>query len=297
VSASELTRWWVATLASLVTMIALTRSAHADDPPVPLRAAHLYWEDPAQTRLSLSVSFRDVVDSQIQAKLVRGLPTNIVLSAVVLRAGTTVVVGSTVQSCRITWHVWDEAFRVETALPGSPTQPSWTTTIEGVLRRCGEARHLYVPTSEHISATAALVVKARILVNPVDEELLKKITRWVNRPTSSGTTGPGDALFGAFTGLFLQRIGEAERILAFATAPLIVERMPLPPTIQRPSATSEHPSEDRSLARRVRSTDTGVPSPPNQASTPRRAHTSQHVVPGALSDRRSYREKREHAWR
>jgi hypothetical protein len=227
VSVADVMRWWFVGGVVLLTLLGQARSAYAEEPVVPLRAAHLYWEgDPAQSRLSLSVAFRDVVDARIRAKLNRGLPTTIVLSAAVFRPGSTVAIGSTVQSCRITWHVWEEAYYVELARPGSPTQPSWTTTIEGVLRRCAVAEQLPVPTSERIASTSILLVRARVLVNPIDDELLKKITRWVNRPTGSGTSAPGDALFGAFTGLFLQRFGEAERILAFATAPLVLERLP-----------------------------------------------------------------------
>jgi hypothetical protein len=39
------------------------------------------------------------------------------------------------------------------------------------------------------------------------------------RPSSTGTAAPGDALFSTFTGLFLQRIGDAERDQKFVTRP------------------------------------------------------------------------------
>jgi hypothetical protein len=54
-------------------------------------------------------------------------------------------------------------------------------------------------------------------VNPISPEVLKKIQRWVMRPASTGTAAPGDALFSTFTGLFLQRVGDAEREVKFVT--------------------------------------------------------------------------------
>ena len=74
-----------------------------------------------------------------------------------------------------------------------------------------------------------LIAAGRIQVNPVSAELLQKIKRWVMRPSATGTAAPGDALFSTFTGLFLQRIGDAERQQKFTT------RMLLPITIHSKS--------------------------------------------------------------
>jgi hypothetical protein len=60
-------------------------------------------------------------------------------------------------------------------------------------------------------------MQAKVQVNPLSAKLLEKIKRWVSRPSATGTAGPGDALFGTFTGLFLQRIGEAEREMQFTS--------------------------------------------------------------------------------
>ena len=75
-----------------------------------------------------------------------------------------------------------------------------------------------------------LVAAGKIQVNPVSAELLQKIKRWVMRPSATGTAAPGDALFSTFTGLFLQRIGDAERQQKFTTRTL------LPVTIHSKSA-------------------------------------------------------------
>ncbi len=61
----------------------------------------------------------------------------------------------------------------------------------------------------------------KVQVNPVSQEVLQKLRRWVMRPSSTGTAAPGDALFSTFTGLFLQRVGDAERELRFVTVPAI----------------------------------------------------------------------------
>jgi len=196
-------------------------SAHAQDASedVATREAHFDW-DADTGLLYLDLLFRDIVDANLQSKLSRGLPTTIVLTAAIYRAGTPRPLSTTAQTCKVTWHVWEEAYLVEVMRPGSARQ-SWTTTTEGVIRRCTEVRHLLAGDALQIPSGVPLVAAGKIQVNPVSAELLQKIKRWVMRPSATGTAAPGDALFSTFTGLFLQRIGDAERQQKFATRALL----------------------------------------------------------------------------
>jgi hypothetical protein len=135
----------------------------------------LFEWDAAQKYVFLSVKYRDVVDDKIQRKLSRGLPTTIVMTATIYRAGASDPVSTTAQTCKITWHVWEELYRIEITRPGGKSPPQWTTTVEGVLRRCGEARRLLAGTRSQMPPDAALYVRATVQVNPVSPEILKKI--------------------------------------------------------------------------------------------------------------------------
>ena len=199
------------------------RRAYAQEAPEPddvvTRDAHFDW-DADTSLLYLDLSFRDLVDDSLQNKLSRGLPTTIVLTATISRAGNNRPLSTTAQTCKVTWHVWEEAYLVEVLRPGS-TRQSWTTTTEGVIRRCTEVHHLLAGDASQIPAGIPLVASGKIQVNPVSAELLQKIKRWVMRPSATGTAAPGDALFSTFTGLFLQRIGDAERQQKFSTRILL----------------------------------------------------------------------------
>lgn len=183
------------------------------------RNAHFDW-DADTGLLYLDLQFRDIVDENLQSKLSRGLPTTIVLTAAVYRAGIPKPLSTTAQTCKVTWHVWEEAYLVEIMRPGG-TRQGWTTTTEGVIRRCTEVRHLLAGDAGQIPVGVPLVAAGKIQVNPVSPELLQKIKRWVMRPSATGTAAPGDALFSTFTGLFLQRIGDAERQQKFSTQALL----------------------------------------------------------------------------
>jgi len=203
-------------LAGLLSMPG-TAAAQAEPPAPVQREAELSW-DTDRGLLYLDMTFRDVLDAGIRGKLSRGLPTTIVLTATVQRAGSNEPLSTTTQTCRITWHVWEEAYYLEIVRPGA-TQARWTTTLEGVLRRCAEAHRLLAGDTTQIPAGASLYARGSVQINPVSPEVLQKLQRWVMRPSSTGTAAPGDALFSTFTGLFLQRIGDAEREVRFFTRP------------------------------------------------------------------------------
>jgi hypothetical protein len=199
--------------------------ARAQSQPPPARDARFEWDAPRRL-LYVTVSYRDVVDGEIRRKLSRGLPTTIVLTGTIHRSGATQPLSTTAQTCKITWHVWEEAYRIEIVRPGSSVA-RWTTTVEGVLRRCAEAQRLLAGDRQQIPQSTAVYLTGKVQINPISAEVLQKIKRWVSRPTGTGTAAPGDALFSTFTGLFLQRIGQAERELKFSTK-LVMPDVPKP---------------------------------------------------------------------
>jgi hypothetical protein len=222
---------WCAGLCVAAALGARPAAAEGEEPAP--RDAQFTWDE-ARRYLYLGVSFRDAIDETIQQKLRRGLPTTIVLTAAIYAAGGTEPLSTTAQSCKVTWHVWEEIYIVEVTRPNL-SRVEKTLTVNGVLRRCAEVQAtqarglLLAGNSTQIPFGVPLLAKAKVQVNPMSPELLSKIKRWVSRPTGTATAAPGDALFSTFTGLFLQRIGEAERELDFSTKAVL-------PVVPRPRA-------------------------------------------------------------
>jgi hypothetical protein len=220
--------------AVLLLATALPGAARADTPkPPPPRPVTFQWDAPKRN-LYVNLAFRDAVDAQIRDKLGRGLPTTIVFTGALFRPGAAQPVSTTAQTCRITWHVWDEVYLIEVVRPGS-TRLERSLTLNGVLRRCAEvggstpARWLLAGTNEQVPFGVPLYLRGKVLVNPVSPEVLQKIRRWVSRPSGTGVAAPGDALFSTFTGLFLQRVGDAERELEILTSVQTPILTPEPP--------------------------------------------------------------------
>jgi hypothetical protein len=189
--------------------------------PAPLREARFEWDAPRRW-LFVSLSFRDVADAAVLRKLRLGLPTTIILTGLLYAQGSDQPLASTLQNCKITWHVWEEMYRVEVNRPEQPAVVrQWSPTLNGVLRRCAQTEHLLVAHSGQVEDDRPLVLKGKVLVNPISPELLQKIQSWISRPSNTAAASPGSILFSTFTGLFMTRIGEAERVLEFSTRPSV----------------------------------------------------------------------------
>lgn len=217
-----------ALLALLVAVCALSVSGAALGQEKPVtRPGRLEWTETKQ-ELVAGVEFHDVVDENIRKKLSRGLPTTIVFTATLYRVGADQPISASVQSCKITWHVWNEMYHIELTRPEG-TRTRWTPTIQGVLRRCAQVEDLLVAGRAQVAPGSSVFLEVKVQVNPISPDVLNKIKRWVSRPARTGTAAPGDALFSTFTGLFMQRIKDAERTLEFRTPPAVPRVRPPAP--------------------------------------------------------------------
>lgn len=207
---AQLSAW---SLAAALVLSAGVARAEDGPPKVVARAATFVWDADI---LRMSVSYRDVIDAEMQKKLTSGLPTVIVMRGYVFEEGAQQPIALTVKSCRVVFDPWDEVFRIQLAVPGSETNvPS--PTLEGVLRRCAEDKALPVVEGKRLKPDGKYVVQALVEVNPISKDMIERIRRWVSRPAGASGIGAGDALFGSFVGLFTARIGVADRQLAFRT--------------------------------------------------------------------------------
>jgi hypothetical protein len=166
--------------------------------------------------VKITVAFRDVVDAEIEKKLQSGLPTVITLRGWIFRESGGDPVAVTAKSCRVVYDLWDEVFRIQLTQPGG-TVDAVAVNVEGVLRNCAEARKLPIMERAQMRDDTRYFVAALVEVNPVSQETLDRIKRWVTRPNGSTPIGPGDSLFGSFVGLFVARVGDADRKLSFRT--------------------------------------------------------------------------------
>ncbi|MBX3226852.1 MAG: hypothetical protein KIT84_38460 [Labilithrix sp.] len=199
-------------------------SARADDDPpkqeaLPQRQANFVWDKNEKTKqvlLKASFSYRDVIDKGLAAKLASGLPTVIAMRAYVLREGDANPIALAGRTCRVSYDLWEEVYRLKVATAGGERDLA-AVNLEGVLRQCAEARDLPVADKTLLTVNKPHFLGVIVEVNPISPQMLAQMRQWVSRPAGSTGIGPGDALFGSFVGLFVRQIGTADKTLRFRT--------------------------------------------------------------------------------
>jgi hypothetical protein len=213
-------RWGPPILALAILTTTSPRGARADDDAtpktpaaLPSRVAQIALDDRTVT---LTVGFRDVVDAEISRKLQSGLPTVLTMRGYMFSEAGGDPIALTAKSCRIVYDLWDEVFHIQLTQPGGQTS-AVAVNVEGVLRNCGEVKKIPLAARALMSDEGRYFVAVLVEVNPVSPEMLDRIKKWVTRPAGGSAIGPGDSLFGSFVGLFVAKVGDADKKLAFRT--------------------------------------------------------------------------------
>jgi hypothetical protein len=185
------------------------------------RQANYAWDSDL---LRGSFSYRDVLsDPELVKKLSSGLPMVIVMRAYVYREGQNVAQDTPValapRVCRVVYDLWDEVYRVHVSEP--ERERDQAAVLDGVFRLCTEARDLPVVRRGLLQAKQAYFLGVVVDVNPVSQEIVDQIHRWMSRPTGSTGIGPSDALFGSFAQLFVRQIATTDRTLTFRTQDVV----------------------------------------------------------------------------
>jgi hypothetical protein len=215
----------------LLAGLALSGAARADGTPpktpasLPVRTAQVELDKGV---VKLTVSYRDVVDAEIAKKLDNGLITVITMRGYLFSEGGGAPIALTAKSCRVAKELFDEVFHIQLVQPGGVTH-TVAVNVEGVLRNCCEARRLPLVDRALLGADTRYFVATLVEVNPVSQEMLDRIKLWITRPNGSHAIGPGDSLFGSFVGLFVARIADADKKLAFRTQTFLPPDPPPPP--------------------------------------------------------------------
>jgi hypothetical protein len=208
----------------LIGMLALVLSrgdvARADESEKPIspaelpaRQANFAWD---KALLRASFSYRDVLTPALLSKLSNGLPNVLAMRAYVFEAGAANPIALAAKTCAISYDVWDEIYRIKLTSPEG-SRDTAAVNLDGVLRLCSEARDLPIADRALMKQGTRHFLAVIVDVNPVSSEMLTQLQKWVQRPMGSTAIAPGNALFGAFVGLFVRNIGASDRTLQFRT--------------------------------------------------------------------------------
>jgi hypothetical protein len=130
----------------------------------------------------------------LRKDLVSGL-TNRVLIRISLLSGTEVLAQRAVE-LTVRYDLWDEVFALHTIVDGERRSATTVKSAGEALAFLRNVRLASLFPRSATTRTSALVLKAEVLLNPIDRERMEAIRKWVEEntaPTTRGLTGTSPA--------------------------------------------------------------------------------------------------------
>jgi Domain of unknown function (DUF4390) len=207
----------------LVTAIAPARAAD----PLPVRVTGI---ELGAGKLLVSVGLQDLISGADQQRLGSGFATRVLIRVYLHEEGVDDPVAVAYQRAEIVYDLWDERFRVRIARDsGGDVQSAIRTADDAIWRTCA-LWHFPVADLRRLRPGARYFLAFRADLNPISEELLADVRRWlVQPPSGQRRVGAGDSVFGSFVSIFVNpRVEDSERQLRFLSQPFTIAPTPAP---------------------------------------------------------------------
>lgn len=176
--------------------------------------------------LGVSVSLRDLFWPDDGERLRSGFVSSVVIRVEIYREGETRALARADRHTDILFDLWDEAFKVRVVERQGP-RDSVVRTDAQAIELATSFRAFPVTESSRLPGGVNYRLRFRADLNPISEDLVNEVKRWMVRPPGQGRVGAGDSVFGSFVSIFVnpKMPNESERQLSFWSPPF---RMGLP---------------------------------------------------------------------
>ncbi len=206
-------------------------AARAADPPPPRTTGVAIRNG----QLVISVGAQDLFGAAERQHLTSGFATRVLVRLALQEEGTNETVALAVQRAEIVYDIWDEKFTVRMTRGLGAELRVLVPTVDGAVWQATALWQFPLAEVGRLRAGARYVVLVRGDLNPISEDLLADVRRWLVQPArGQRRLGAGDSFFGSFVSIFVNpRIEDSERQVRFASQPFL-----LPPATSTTTTTT-----------------------------------------------------------
>ncbi len=164
--------------------------------------------------LTITLSFTDVFDARLLEELDSGITTTIVLRAYVYReGGEGLPVSFAAATLRVVYDLWAETYEIQIDDPRGRRKYVESSKAEALKRVTTLAAFPVAPLGK-LPIGEIHFIGLIVEVNPVSEELLAEVRRWLARDADKQRVGGESSFFGSFVSIFVNpKIPVADRVL------------------------------------------------------------------------------------
>jgi hypothetical protein len=208
---------------------AVMRGTARADTPIPQRTTGLAVKN---GQLLISVGLQDLFGQAERQHLTSGFSTRILIRVALQDAtrdeGEPVALA--VQRAEIVYDIWDEKFSVRVTRGLGAELRALAPTADEAIWRATALWQFPIAEASRLQAGGRYYVLVRGDLNPISEDLMADVRRWLVQPArGQRRLGAGDSFFGSFVSIFVNpRIEDSERQVRFISQPFVLPN-PLPP--------------------------------------------------------------------
>jgi hypothetical protein len=169
--------------------------------------------------LGTSVGLQDLFLPNDVERLRSGFVSRVVIRAELFREGDRRPVAIADRRSEILYDLWDERFRVRVVDREGPREHNAATAQEAIL--LATALHRFAVTElGRLAPDGVYRLRFRADLNPLSEELVQEVRRWLVRAPGQGRAGSSDSVFGSVVSVFVNPlVEESDRQLTFWSQP------------------------------------------------------------------------------
>lgn len=212
--ARRLARWFACALVATLALLAcLAGRARAAD-ELPRRTTGLAI---TPAGLVVSVGLQDLFGAEDRARLTSGFVTRVLVRVAISEEGSREPIAVAFQRAEIVYDIWDERFRIRITRGTGPEAHLEARTPDEAIARASILWQLPVVDPSRLRPGTPYVIAFRGDLNPISEELMADVRRWLVQPArGQRRVGTGDSFFGSFVSIFVNpRIEDSERQVRF----------------------------------------------------------------------------------
>jgi hypothetical protein len=204
----------VVPLAALLAVALVAPRARGAAAELPRRATGLAL---TPTQLVASVGLPDLFGPEDRARLTSGFATRVLVRVALQEEGVAEPVALAFQRAEIVYDIWDERFRLRITRGVGPDVLLEARTPDEAIAKATTLWQLPVVEAARLREGASYVLAFRGDLNPISDELMADVRRWLVQPArGERRVGAGDSFFGSFVSIFVNpRLEDSQRQLRF----------------------------------------------------------------------------------
>jgi hypothetical protein len=163
-------------------------------------------------KLLVSVGLQDLFGARESERLLSGFTTRVLIRVALVRDdGNGSVAAQSIRVAEVVYDLWDERLRVRVSTDRRPENQVVANAKAAVDLATSLVDFPLVEVAK-LDTAATYHLSLRADLNPISEELVTNVRRWLSRPGSRA--GSGETFFGSFVSVFVNpRVEDSERIL------------------------------------------------------------------------------------